>query len=196
MNRITLGLTASALVIGLAACGGNNNVRQAELVPDCVFPDTNTPAPGWICDEPVPGLDVQSVGISEKSSAGISFMKDMAGADARGRLAEQMKVRVQKMVKRYLGTTGVGDDETIDAASSSTLKTITNETLVGSKIYKSRTGPNGRLFVLLGLDGSVAETIAKNAVKTSMNNEKALWQKFMAKKSYDEMAADIAKMEP
>lgn len=195
MNRVAMGLTVSTLVFGLVACGGNN-VRQAEAVPDCVFPDTNIAAPGWVCDEPVPGLDVQSVGVSEKSKAGVSFMKDMAAADARGRLAEQMRVRVQKMVKKYLGTTGVGDAETVDAAASSTVKTVTNEVLVGSKIYKSRTGPNGRMFVLLGLDPAAASKIVKTAANTSMNNDKALWQEFMAKKSFDEMAADIAKMEP
>ena len=196
MKRLLISLTLVALTIGLVACGGKKATKQAEMVPDCVFPDTNTPAPGWICDEPVPGLDVQAVGVSEKSKAGISFMKDMAAADARGRLAEQMRVRVQKMVKKYLGTTGVADTETVDAAASSTLKTITNEELVGSKVYKTRTGPNGRLFVLLGLDANSTQKIAEKAAKTSMNNDKALWQQFLAKKSYDEMAADIAKEQP
>lgn len=195
MKKIVLGITAFGLVLGLAACGGHKNVNQA-AIPDCVFPNTNMGAPGWVCDEPAPGLDVQSVGVAEKSQAGISFMKDMAAADARGRLAEQMRVRVQKMVKKYLGTTGVGDSETVDAAASSTIKTITNEVLVGSKIYKSRTGPNGRLFVLLGIDAAAAAKIVEAAAKTSMNNEKALWQQFVAKKSFDEMAADIANTMP
>lgn len=194
MNRLTVGLISASLVIGLSACGGKKAVK--EEVADCVFPDTNVAAPGWICDEPVPGLDVQAVGIAEKSAAGMSFMKDIAAADARGRLAEQAKVRVQKMVKKYLGTTGVGDAETVDAAASSTLKTITNETLVGSKVFKSRTGPNGRLYVLLGLDANAAAKIAETAVKTSMNNDQALWQQFVAQKSHDEMAAEIAKMAP
>ena len=195
MRKIALGLTVFGLALGLTACGGNKGVQQA-AVPDCVFPDTNTPAPGWVCDEPVPGLDVQSVGVAEKSAAGVSFMKDIAAADARGRLAEQMRVRVQKMVKKYLGTTGVGDSETVDAAASSTVKTITNEVLVGSKIYKTRTGPNGRMFVLLGIDPAAASKIVEAAAKTSMNNEKALWQQFVAKKSFDEMAADIANTTP
>jgi len=196
MNRITIGLTTAALAISLVACGGKDASKPVAVVHDCVFPDTNVPAPGWVCDEPVPGLDVQAVGIAEKSKAGVSFMKDMAAADARGRLAEQTKVRVQKMVKKYLGTTGVADTETVDAAASSTLKTITTEELVGSKVYKTRTGPNGRMFVLLGLDAAAAERIVQKAAKTSMKNEQALWQQFMAKKSFDEMAADIANMEP
>lgn len=182
-------LALAVVGVSLAACGGKEKVKP---VHDCVFPDTNVGAPGWVCDEPVAGLDVQAVGISEKSAAGISFMKDIAAADARGRLAEQMKVQVQKMVKKYLGTTGRGDTETVDAAASSTLKTITKQNLVGSKIYKSRTGPKGRLFVLVGLDGNAAKRIAETALKTSMNNEQALWQEFKSKKSFDEMAADIA----
>ena len=193
MNRLITGLTTGVVALGMVACAGN---AVNPMVADCVFPDTAIAAPGWVCDEPVPGLDVQAVGIAEKSSAGISFMKDMAAADARGRLAEQTKVRVSKMVKKYLGTTGVADTETVDAAASSTLKTIASQDLVGSKVYKSRTGPNGRLFVLLGLDAAAAERIVQKAAKTSMKNDQALWQQFMAQKSFDEMAADIAKSEP
>lgn len=179
-----------ALATGISAC--TNTKKEDNVVHDCVFPDTNIGAPGWVCDEPQPGLDAQAVGIAEKSKGGISFMKDLAAADARGRLAEQMKVNVSKMVKRYMGNTGVGDSETIDAMAESTLKTIASNNLVGSKVYKSRIGPNGRMFVLLGMDSASAQQAAQNAVATSMKNDQALWQKFQAKKSFDEMAAGIA----
>lgn len=182
----------TVLITGTVACGGGN-VKQD--VADCVFPDTDKAAPGWICDEPVPGLDIQAVGIAEKSKGGVSFMKDIAATDARGRLAEQFKVKVNKMVKKYLGNTGVGEAETIDAAAESAVKTISSETLVGSKVFKSRTGPNGRMFVLVGLDDKAAQHSAQGAVSTSMKNDQALWQKFQAKKSFDEMAAGIAATE-
>lgn len=191
MNPIRTALL-SALITGTVACGGgDNNVKSAD-VPDCVFPNTEQAAPGWICDEPVPGLDVQAVGVAEPSKGGISFMKDLAATDARGRLAEQFQVKVSKMVKRYLGNTGVGESETIDAAAESAVKSISSQTLVGSKVFKSRTGPGGRLYVLVGLDPTAATQSAQGAVATSMKNDQALWQKFMAKKSFDEMAADIA----
>ena len=182
----------TVLITGTVACGGGN-VKQD--VADCVFPDTDKAAPGWICDEPVPGLDIQAVGIAEKSKGGVSFMKDIAATDARGRLAEQFKVKVNKMVKKYLGNTGVGEAETIDAAAESAVKTISSETLLGSKVFKSRTGPNGRMFVLVGLDDKAAQHSAQGAVSTSMKNDQALWQKFQAKKSFDEMAAGIAATE-
>jgi len=163
-------------------------------VADCVFQNQQA-APGWICDEPVPGLAIQSVGIAEKSAAGHGYMKDMAKASALGHLAEQFKVKVGKMVKQYIGTTGMGKTETVDAAASSTIKTITSKTFEGAKIYKSRIGPEGRMYVLVGLDMNTTKDLVEKAVKTSMRNEKALWQEFKAQKSHDEMAAGIAAME-
>jgi hypothetical protein len=192
-TTFTYAILASLL---LTACSSNETKETDESlvqqVYDCVFPSTNTPAPGWVCDEPVPGLNVSAVGVAELSSAGMSFMKDMAAADARGRLAEQMQIQVQKMIKQYLGTTGVGKTETVDAVASSTIKTITSQMLTGSKIYKSRTGPNGRLYVLVGIDPNAKEKIIKSAVKTSMKNDRSLWQAFKSKQSFDEMAAGIA----
>ncbi|NOR51164.1 MAG: hypothetical protein GQ470_00955 [Gammaproteobacteria bacterium] len=186
----TIKLTAvMVLALGTIACG-SSPVKDAPA--DCVFPNTEKSAPGWICDEPQAGLDIQAVGIAEPSKGGISFMKNLAAADARGRLAEQFKVKVSKMVKIYLGNTGGGDTETVDAAAESAVKSISNETLIGSKVYKSRTGPTGRLFVLMGLDEAAAKKSSEVAVSTSMKNDKALWQKFMAAKSFDEMRADIA----
>lgn len=163
-------------------------------VADCVFPN-QAPAPGWICNEPVPGLDIQAVGIGEKSAAGYGYMKDMAKASALGELAEQFKVHVNKMVKQYIGTTGMGSTETVDAAASSTIKTITSKTVEGARVYKTRTGPEGRMYVLIGLDTNITKTLTEKAVRTSMKKESALWQEFMAQKSHAEMAAEIAALE-
>lgn len=178
----------------LAACGGKEvKPEPAAAVPDCSFPGTTTPAPGWICDEPVPGVEISAVGVTEPSKAGISFMRDQAAADARGRLAEQVQVSAQKMVKSYLGTTGVGDAETVDAAASSTLRTVANQELYGSKIYRSLQAPDGRYFVLMGIDKENAQKIIQQSVNTSMKNDQALWQQFQSQKSFDEMSAEIAK---
>lgn len=200
MKKLSIVMAISATVL-LSACSSKPTKSEAKTeakpvaaapVYDCVFPNTEKPAPGWICDAPVSGLAVSAVGIAEPSKAGISYMKDMAAADARGRLAEQMQVNVGKMVKKYLGTTGVAKTETLDAAASSTIKTISSKNLIGSKVYKTRTGPNGKLYVLVGIDTNSAAKVAKNAVQTSMHDNRAMWQQFKAKKSFDEMAAGIA----
>ena len=191
LTRI-LGL--GALTLSLTACFGGGNQQVA--VPDCTFPDApEVAAPGWVCDEPVEGLAVSAVGSADKSAAGIDFMKQQASAAARVQLAQMMKVQVQNMIKQFAETTGSGESETVDQVNSSVTKQITNESLVGTRIYKTRRSPNGALYVLVGLDDNAASLIHETALKTSMNNEKALWQKFQAKKGFDELAKEIANME-
>lgn len=192
-NRSLIVLFALASV--LSACS-STDVKEEKTSKytgvECVFPNSKEAAPSWVCDEPVPGLVISAVGIAEPSRAGISYMKDIAAADGRGRLAEQIQVQVQKMVKQYLGTTGKGDKETIDAAASTTLKTVTNESLVGSKVHGMRFGPNGKLYALVGIDEAAKNNIVKTAVSTSMRNNEALWQQFKSKQSFDEMSEAIA----
>jgi hypothetical protein len=189
-NSVKL-ISAAAITVLLTACGS----EEVKTVAECVFPDApDVAAPGWICDEPVEGIAVSAVGSAEKSKAGNSFMKNMAATDARVQLAQAMKVHVQNMVKQYAETTGAADSETVDKVNTSVTKQITDQTLVGTKIFKTRTSPNGTLYVLLGLDDNAAAKATENAVKTSMNNEKALWQQFKAQKGQDELAAAIAGM--
>jgi len=191
MNKaayLITGITMSALI---ASCGGKKDGEVA----DCVFPDApGTAAPGWVCDQPVEGIEVSAVGSADKSGAGHDFMKSMAATSARVQLAQNLKVQVQNMVKQYVETTGAADSETVDKVLTSVSKQITNETLIGTKIFKVRTSPTGALYVLVGMDSSSVEQASKNALRTSMNNERALWQQFKAQKGQDELAADISKM--
>ena len=191
MNKAAYLVAGVAMSAFIAGCGG-----KKDEVADCVFPDApGTAAPGWVCDQPVEGVEVSAVGSAQKSGAGHSFMKQMAATDARVQLAQRMKVQVRNMIKQYVETTGAADQETVDKAMTSVTKQITNETLVGTKIFKTRTSPTGTLYVLLGMDPNGVEAAAENAIKTSMKNERALWQQFKAQKGQDELAAEIAKME-
>ena len=192
MNTGLISISGVMLTLLLTGCG-SDEVKEAAA--DCVFPDaTDAAAPGWVCDQPVEGVEVSAVGVAEKTAAGHSFMKNMAATDARVQLAQSMKVHVQNMVKQYAETTGAADSETVDKVNTSVTKQITDETLVGTKIFKTRTSPNGALYVLLGMDANMAAQATENALKTSMGNDKALWQQFKAQKGQDELAADIANM--
>ena len=181
-----------AIAVLLTACSSDDTVKEAA---ECVFPDApDAAAPGWICDEPVEGIAVSAVGVAEKSAAGHSFMKNMAATDARVQLAQRMKVHVQNMVKQYAETTGAADTETVDKVNTSVTKQITDQTLLGTKIYKTRTSPNGALYVLVGMDENSVAEATQNALKTSMGNDAALWQQFKAQKGQDELASSIANM--
>ncbi|MCP5325358.1 MAG: LPP20 family lipoprotein [Oceanospirillaceae bacterium] len=180
----------AALTLALAGCFGGETKTQ---VAECTYPDSaKDAAPGWICDQPVDGLEVSAVGYADKSGAGINFMKQQAATAARVQLAQMMQVQVQNMIKQYAETTGVGDAETVDQVNTSVTKQLTSETLVGTRIYKTQASPAGNLYVLVGIDPNAATKIRETALKTSMNNEKALWQKFQANKSFDELSKEMA----
>jgi hypothetical protein len=189
-NRIVISLA----VLGLLSVTGCSSPPPPKVAaPECVFPNSALAAPVWVCDMPVDGVAVSAVGISAKSSAGVAFMKQMAMADARVQLAQTVRIRVSNMIKQYAETTGAANQQTVDQVNTSVTKQITDETLVGTKLLRSITGPDGAMYVLVGLDESSAQQIAEVAIRSSMNNDRAAWQQFRAQKNQDELAADIAK---
>lgn len=186
-KRFTLG----AGIIAVSVMSGCANKPPVE---ECVFPDdAKVAAPGWVCDQPVDGYSMTAVGSAESSGAGQDFMKQMAATSARVQLAQRMRVTVVNMIKQYAETTGAAKGETVDLVNSSVTKQLTDESLIGSKVIKSRASPTGRFYVLLAMDPDSVAKAAESALKTSMNNDKALWQKFQSQKAQDELAADIAK---
>ena len=179
-----------ALSVMLTGCGSDTVKLEAI---ECAFPDApEVSAPLWVCDAPVEGIEVTAVGSAEKSGAGMAFTKNMAITDARVQMAQALKVHVQNMVKQYAETTGAADSETVDKVNTSVTKQITDQTLTGTKTYRTRVSPNNVLYVLVGMDANMASMATEQAVRTSMNNEKALWQQFKAQKGQDELAAAIA----
>ena len=180
-------------ILLLAGCGGKT--QPAPSVADCTYPDASDQvAPGWICDEPVAGVELSAVGYAQKSAAGVSFMKQMAVADARVQLAQTFKVHVNNMIKQYAETTGAADSETVDQVNTSVSKLITSETLIGSRLFKSKVGPTGSMYVIVGLDSNNVQKAAEDSIKSSMKNDEALWQQFKANKAQDELAAEIVNM--
>jgi len=191
MSRLRLILVSTLAAVVLVACGGKKEKPQA--VVDCNYPDApGVAAPAWICDEPVAEYPVTAVGSAAQSAAGFDFMKDQAAAAARVRLAQQMQVHVMNMVKQYVETTGTGEAETVDQVRTSVSKVVTNQTLLGSRIIRNRTSPNGYLYVLVGVDEKNTVYNTQEALRTSMGNDQALWQQFKAQKGFDELAEEIA----
>ncbi len=191
MSKITNVLLASVVVLGVTAC--STPPAKVEKVAECVFPNSKEAAPLWVCDAPVEGMAVGAVGSAAKSDAGVAFMKQMAATEARVQLAQNMKVQVQNMVKQYAETTGAGTKETVDRVNTSVTKQITDQTLQGTKIFRSIQAPDGTMYVLVGLDETGAQKLTETALKTSMNNDQAAWQQFKAQKGQDELAAEISK---
>jgi hypothetical protein len=178
------------LSVLFAACSS-----KGPMLVECTFPDSpDDVAPAWICDEPIDGVDVSAIGFAKKSGAGVSHMKQMATADARVQLAQTFRTHVSNMIKQYVETTGAADGETVDQVSASVSKLITDETLIGSRLFKSRTSPAGNLYVIVGMDSERVQVAAEESIRSSMKNDAALWQQFKANKAQDELAAEITRM--
>jgi hypothetical protein len=124
----------------------------------CVFPKSRKRAPIWICNAHTDGLAVTAVGSAVKSGAGISFMEQMAAADARVNLARDLRVSVQNKIK------GSEDSTSKDAADQdgAIITKISNDSLQGTRIVKSAYGPNGTLYVLVGLDETSANKLIES----------------------------------
>ncbi|MDD5471007.1 MAG: LPP20 family lipoprotein [Sideroxydans sp.] len=190
-NRYVMSLLALGM-LGLGGCASAPKVAA----PECVFPNSQQAAPLWVCNMPVEGTSVTAVGMAAKSAAGMSFMKQMAMTEARVQLAQTIRTRVTNMVKQYAESTGSADQETVDQVNTSVTKQITDEMLVGSKLLRTITGPDGTLYALVGLDEASAQQLAATALKSSMNNDQAAWQQFRSQKSQDELATEIANQPP
>ena len=195
-----VGLTGSILVglvflssgcAGKSAVTGGTSAARSQQVIECPFPDAPTvAAPSWICDEPIPGWQVSAVGSATNSNAGHSMDKEMATAQARDELARSMRVHVQNMIKRFARTTGVGKEGTVDAVNAVVSRQITKETLYGSRVIKSRTSPNGSIYVAVGLDTRRVAENTKEAIqkaRSSFKRDEAEYQKIEAEKLFKEL---------
>ncbi len=196
-SKWLLAITVTGL---LSACGSTpkeetSAATNQDMVQNwCTFDDGKTPAPEFFCTGEIGTFAVTGRGSAPKSAAGMNYMADQAALAARVELARNVRTQVSAMVKNYLGTTGVGDQESIDRAASSTSEAITDETLLGSRIVRRLVGPDGEVYIWVAIDEKNLVASAQQAIRTSMNNDKAAWQQFQGEKSHEEMAKKIADM--
>ncbi len=183
---------AIVVAFGLVGCGSKS--KKAEE-PDCVFPMTKEKAPMWVCGQgTVEGVAIYDTGSWQKTAAGVGFQMDQATLSARTRLAQQMRAVVTSGLKQAIQTTGAGSSETVDQVASSAAKSISVETLVGSKRIRQAYAADGTLYVLVGVDEATAKKVVGDAVKTSMNNDRAQWQQFQGAKLQSDLAAEVYKL--
>ena len=188
----------SSSVVGLLLVGGlsgcANNAQPTEDLEACMMDGSK--APQWVCNE---GSDMEggiaAVGSAPKNPLGRGFQRTEATSAARDALARQISVKVKNMFKQFQATTGVGDEQTADKATSNVSKQVASQTLSGSKVAKTWIAPKtGTMYVLVVLpDQQQVAKKVKEATKTSLKNDKALWQKFLAQKADKELDAAVDK---
>lgn len=196
MIRISTPLVAAAVVLALAGCASKKDRGQKiEEQAECVFPQSSAKAPIWVCGQgALEGVAIWAPGSYQKTAAGAAFQQDQATLSGRVRLAQQMRTMVTAGVKAHVQTTGSGKSETVDQVASSTANSITAETLIGSRVYRTAYGPDGTMFVLVGLDEANAKRVVDQAVGTSLNNNRAQWQQVKGAQAQAELSAEVYKL--
>jgi len=188
MKKILATTALAFTLVGLTGCGNTQpDIEQCSI--------DGKQAPQWVCDG---GATMEggifAVGSAEKSPLGISFQKTEAVAAARDALARQISVKVKNMFKQFQATTGIGDAQTAEKATQNVSKQVAAQTLAGSKVLKTWISPKGTMFVLVGMpDPNAVKQAVKQAVKTTLHNDQALWQEFKAKKADEELEAAVDK---
>lgn len=109
----------------------------------CLFPKSKKRAPAWVCDAHAEGLALAAVGVAPKSKAGMALMEQIAEADARAKLAKEVR----------------GEEQVSTAASVAAADTSYQVSLQGTKVLKRAYGPNGSLYVLMGRDETAAQKL-------------------------------------
>ncbi|WP_428353396.1 hypothetical protein [Methyloprofundus sp.] len=137
---------------------------------------------------------MQAIGVVDQSAAGLNYMQDMAEIAAVKNLTELFKAKASINTIQYLSSPGIESAVAIQAGAS-VLSNISPATLQAAKQYKSLRGPEGRVYILVGLDRQASRALLENAVKTSMQKDPALWQALQTQKSLDDIAADIAALQ-
>ncbi|OGS95657.1 MAG: hypothetical protein A3H31_09725 [Gallionellales bacterium RIFCSPLOWO2_02_FULL_57_47] len=157
MRKIVCVLLSATLFLGADAFGGTptKTTGKAIKAKKCLFPKSRKRAPSWVCGAPADGSAMTAVGSAVKSGAGISFMEQMAAADARMKLARNLRGTGQKA---SAGSADVAGRDTAESDSALTTR-IADESLQGTKIMKKASGPDGTLYVLVGIDAEMAQKL-------------------------------------
>ncbi|WP_435276640.1 hypothetical protein ACMAZF_06695 [Psychrobium sp. nBUS_13] len=187
---MTKTLISTILLYSITIVGCSSNITAIDYE-SCYFPNTSVKAPVWVCDEPIEGLTLQATGVAEQSGAGVDFMKTIATASAKDRLAQSFESEVQSLVKIFLGTTGRTEQETVDATQEVIQRQFTKQRLQGIKIQKSLQGPDKRMYVLVGLSEESFKTNAKKLINSSFNSDSAEWQRIQADKGFKQLGEAI-----
>lgn len=151
--------------------------------------------PRWYHTPTILGDKYAAAGSAKPNTAkDMELQRIEASATARAELARMMEIRVKDMFKRATQELGLGEDQTIEHAVQYATKQITNVVLSNTsqkRIFLSK--DTDILYVLYVMDNKDANKQIANSIKSSMNHEKALWNKFQATQVWNELDNETSK---
>ena len=185
-------LIAGTIAISMTACSSKKETivvdkvttEQSHSVFDCK--QENVLAPKWTCIPMVEGM-YASVGVAQKSKAGMGFMQRVALANGRSNLAQQITTQVKDKVETFTRSTSNGDAQTIDQVMTAVSKQVAKVDLQGSKMVDSWNAPSGALYLLVTVGQTKINKKVKQSITSSFQNDDALWQQFQSKNALEDL---------
>lgn len=141
----------------------------------CVFELTDEEAPDWVCTGYLKGK-FTATGMFPPSPASRNLRFNTAEQRARVELARKLNVELTGALQDYERTTGQGKNATVDLVVENLSQSKTQVSLSGTRTYASVTGPDGALYVLVGMDKSIAAKNMNKLVNSSYRNVEAKHQ--------------------
>lgn len=192
-------LFSTATIFALTGCSSNSEaeaipVASVQQDPNACY-EANVLAPNWLCDPFIEG-GLGAVGTAPKNPLGRGFQQTEAMAAARDSLARELGTKVKNMFKSFAQSTGVGENQSVEKVATNVSKQISNQNIEGARQKGRWTSPDGTLFIHVVLDPEGVANFkeeAKKVVRTSLKNDEALYQQFLAKRGMDELDAEIDK---
>ena len=126
----------------------------------CPYPDTNNPAPSWICDQKVKGLGIQALG-SGSSREEYSKNKEIAEREAKENVLIKLKARLSEV--------GQASHKDLPSTAGDFIRKVVEENTTGIKIdiHKTSTSPNNKdSYVLAGIKENDLKTIQSEFKRT------------------------------
>ena len=150
--------------------------------------------PNWVMNPTVED-GISAVGSAKMGAAGLSFARTEATANARDGLARQLEIKVNNMFKSYTNSVGVGGQDGVDKVATNVSKQVASKVLTNSKQINMWISPEKEVYILVAIKKEDTVAPIKETInKTTMQNDKALWQEFKSQKSQDELDASINNM--
>ena len=184
-------LFISALITG---CSNSPEPKPADEGFACM--QDGVKAPSFTCNPQFDGYTV-ALGVAQMNAGNDkTFQRTEAMGAGRDAIVRQIEVKVSNLLKQYRGTTGAGANATFDKATSDVSKQIASQTLSGSKqIGNSWRHPETKeLFVLVGIPTESVKNKMDSAIKSSFENQDALYQQFLAEKANGNLDKELEKV--
>lgn len=187
MRRLTaLGILTAALVFS-SGCSHKEEV----VTPDYECTIENVEAPAWVCGGNTLEGHYVAVGSAPLSQLGQSFSRREAMANARSNLAQQIQTDVKDKVETFARSTGVGGSEVADKVSTQVSKQVARATLGGSRQLKYWQAPSKEIYLLVGVPVDQVNKEVQNQVRSSYQNDDALWQQFQAQNALEALEKEF-----